>query len=110
MKSRMPERARTDPWEPQGSNPLGPPGPEPRQILQKTTTTYLPYVERIIAFKRVTPPEALAKSTAAFYLETEKAGQVRYWQYGLAGNSPNLAKSDPSRFPLPDPSRIPLLT
>src|SRR5271157_6338235 len=28
MKSRMPERARTDPWEPQGSNPLGPPGPE----------------------------------------------------------------------------------
>src|SRR5271157_595851 len=24
----MPERARTDPWEPQGSNPLGPPGPE----------------------------------------------------------------------------------
>jgi len=29
MKSRMPERARTDPWEPQGSNPLGPPGPEP---------------------------------------------------------------------------------
>src|SRR5208337_2317093 len=29
MTSRMPERARTDPWEPQGSNPLGPPGPEP---------------------------------------------------------------------------------
>ena len=28
MKSRMPERARTDPREPQGSNPLGPPGPE----------------------------------------------------------------------------------
>ena|SRR5271157_1451766 len=28
----------------------------------------------------------------------KKAGQVRYWQYGLAGNSPNLAKSDPSRF------------
>ena len=24
----MPERARTDPWEPPGSNPLGPPGPE----------------------------------------------------------------------------------
>jgi len=24
----MPERARTDLWEPQGSNPLGPPGPE----------------------------------------------------------------------------------
>ena len=37
-----------------------------------------------------------------------KAGQVRYWQYGLAWNSPNLAKSDPSRFPLP-PSRFPLL-
>ena len=34
-----------------------------------------------------------------------KAGRVRYWQYGLAGNSPNLAKSDPSRFPLP---RFPL--
>ena len=29
MKSRMPERARTDLWEPWGSNPLGPPGPEP---------------------------------------------------------------------------------
>ena len=28
MKSRMSERARTDAWEPQGSNPLGPPGPE----------------------------------------------------------------------------------
>src|SRR5271157_6606846 len=27
----MPERARTDPWEPQGSNPLGPPGPELRK-------------------------------------------------------------------------------
>src|SRR5271157_4509567 len=26
----MPERARTDPWEPQGSNPLGPPGPQLR--------------------------------------------------------------------------------
>ena len=26
----MPERARTDLWEPQGSNPLGPPGPELR--------------------------------------------------------------------------------
>jgi len=32
--------------------------------------------------------------------DPRKAGQVRYWQYGLAGNSPNLAKSDPSRFPL----------
>jgi len=47
--------------------------------------------------------------------DPRKAGQVRYWQYGLAGNSPNLAKSDPSRFPLPrfplpksDPSRFPL--
>src|SRR5271157_4664660 len=29
VTSRMPERARTDLWEPQGSNPLGPPGPEP---------------------------------------------------------------------------------
>src|SRR5271157_2074030 len=28
MTSRMPERARTDQWEPHGSNPLGPPGPE----------------------------------------------------------------------------------
>jgi hypothetical protein len=28
MTSRMPERARTDPREPWGSNPLGPPGPE----------------------------------------------------------------------------------
>src|SRR5271157_2471040 len=26
----MPERVRTDLWEPQGSNPLGPPGREPR--------------------------------------------------------------------------------
>jgi hypothetical protein len=25
----MPERARTDQWEPWGSNPLGRPGPEP---------------------------------------------------------------------------------
>ena len=28
VKSRMPERARTDLREPRGSNPLGPPGPE----------------------------------------------------------------------------------
>jgi len=28
-----------------------------------------------------------------------KAGRVRYWQYGLAGNSPNLAKRPASRFP-----------
>jgi len=33
MTSRMPERARTEPWEPQGSNPLGPPGPELRTRL-----------------------------------------------------------------------------
>ena len=29
-----------------------------------------------------------------------KAGQVRYWQYGQAGEPPNLAISDLSRFPL----------
>jgi len=28
----MPERARTDLWEPQGSNPLGPPGLELQQF------------------------------------------------------------------------------
>src|SRR5271157_2120802 len=33
----MPERARTDPWEPQGSNPLGPPGPE---LVPGTTPNY----------------------------------------------------------------------
>ena len=27
-----------------------------------------------------------------------KAGQVRYWQYGQAEKSPDLAISDPSRF------------
>src|SRR5271157_3704957 len=32
----MPERARTDPREPQGSNPLGPPGPEVRSDLRLT--------------------------------------------------------------------------
>ena|SRR5271157_3093502 len=32
-----------------------------------------------------------------------KAGQVRYWQYGQAEESPNLAISDLSRFPLPVP-------
>ncbi len=34
MKSRMPERARTDPREPQGSNPLWPPGPELPELPQ----------------------------------------------------------------------------
>jgi hypothetical protein len=29
VTSRMPERARTDLWEPWGSNPPGPPGPDP---------------------------------------------------------------------------------
>ena len=36
-----------------------------------------------------------------------KAGQVRYWQYGLAKSSPDLAILDLSRFrplvPLPSP-------
>ena len=29
----------------------------------------------------------------------KKAGRVRYWQYGQAEKSPDLAISDPSRFP-----------
>ena len=33
--------------------------------------------------------------------ESEKAGQVRYWRYGQAEKSPDLAISDPSLFPLP---------
>jgi len=39
----MPERARTDPWEPQGSNPLGLPGPELRpawDTIQPKTQEY----------------------------------------------------------------------
>ena len=36
-----------------------------------------------------------------------KAGQVRYWQYGLAESSPDLAISDLSRFPLPVPLSAP---
>jgi len=41
----MPERARTDLWEPQGSNPLGPPGPELHKaavIRHQIVTTILP--------------------------------------------------------------------
>ena len=41
---------------------------------------------------------------------TRKAGQVRYWQYGQAENSPDLAISDLSRFNIVsvlfDPGRI----
>jgi len=40
MKSRMPERARTDPWEPQGSNPLGPPGPELTHLTHNPITVH----------------------------------------------------------------------
>jgi len=43
--------------------------------------------------------------------ESGKAGQVRYWQYGQAERSPDLAISDLSRFPacvpLPRLSRFP---
>ena len=41
----MPERARTDLWEPQGSNPLGPPGPELR-ILKKVCGNAFTFVTR----------------------------------------------------------------
>jgi len=30
----MPERARTDLWEPRGSNPPGPPGPEHHGVIR----------------------------------------------------------------------------
>ena len=33
----MPERARTDLWEPRGSNPPGPPGPDLRVITRNTS-------------------------------------------------------------------------
>ena len=46
--------------------------------------------------ERVAPA---APQPGANRVEKREAGQVHYWQYGLAGNSPNLAKSDPSRFP-----------
>jgi hypothetical protein len=36
----MPERARTDLWEPWGSNPPRPPGPEPRELLRSRDTEY----------------------------------------------------------------------
>jgi hypothetical protein len=40
----MPERARTDPWEPQGSNPLGPPGQpfEGERISPESSVIYNP--------------------------------------------------------------------
>ena len=41
MTSRMPERARTDLREPQGSNPLGPPGPE---LPKRATGGHLPLI------------------------------------------------------------------
>src|SRR5271157_5036738 len=53
MKSRMPERARTDPWEPQGSNPLGPPGPE----LDKSGPSL-----RLSGWAGIDKPEAQAKA------------------------------------------------
>src|SRR5208282_1335178 len=73
----------------------------------------------------VIAPLRIMISSSFFYLDYHdqgrlpipsrwEAGQVRYWQYGQAKNSPDLAKSDPSRFPLrtrpasPDPSRFPL--
>ncbi len=40
MTSRMPERARRDPWEPRGSNPPGPPGPELEQKARTTAGIY----------------------------------------------------------------------
>jgi len=55
----MRESARTDPWEPQGSNPLGPPGPEPTAELsmvslrqesfgkEEETRTLKPFVETL---------------------------------------------------------------
>src|SRR5271157_4556582 len=52
----MPERARTDPWEPQGSNPLGPPGPLGRIAMslrqvssgkEEETRTPKPFIETL---------------------------------------------------------------
>ena len=45
----MPERARTDQWEPQGRNPLGPPGPElpvAYGVPRSTMSPDLPHVIR----------------------------------------------------------------
>ncbi len=64
----MPERARTDLWEPQGSNPLGPPGL--RQVSfgkEEETRTLKPFVETLRV--RIPPgkagPAARSKSCVA---------------------------------------------
>ena len=40
LTSRMPERARTDLWEPRGSNPRGDPAPNP-SFTRLTRTNYV---------------------------------------------------------------------
>src|SRR5271157_6142581 len=54
MKSRMPERARTDPREPWGSNPLGPPGPELLSLSRRSTS--LPGARKWVAPSALAPP------------------------------------------------------
>jgi len=60
MKSRMPERARTDPWEPQGSNPLGPPGPELHAISPCGTRLVSGSGDGTIRLWTIDPPAEVA--------------------------------------------------
>src|SRR5208337_3480043 len=43
---------------------------------------------------------------SGIFSEKREAGQVRYWQYGQAENSPDLAISDLTRFLLPACLRV----
>jgi len=81
MKSRMPERARTDPWEPQGSNPLGPPGPNCARVraLEKEGSP-LPFRPMALGFQiprpkpRIFPlAENLARRTV--FTESGRGGR-----------------------------------
>ena len=53
-----------------------------------------PFIETL----RVANPVRQSRASSRKRVLETKAGQVRYWQCGQAGKSPDLAISDPSRF------------
>jgi hypothetical protein len=54
--------------------------------------------ERLNFDRSLNIPDGAFRVVVTNVLGSGKAGRVRYWQYGQAEKSPDLAISDPSRF------------
>jgi hypothetical protein len=72
-------------------------------LTQDEVAERLNKIERAVEMKVLHEPQADVDKKSGKREESgtgRKAGQVRYWQYGQAEKSPDLAISDLSRFPV----------